>query len=541
MGQQVSKRWFVRPTAALVLLATEYLLITVAFDAIPLMRRAGVLGGFARIGLVGPAVLAFASALWVLGGDQIRTALAEQPQLGTGKSLWRLGLHLLCFATFFLVTAAVFGGDDLAVGSGWLWASLWLLTGIASVYSWLRFALGTSSMVSVARELAVPVGISSIVAFFAVTAGLISVGLWRNLSHFTMHSVAWLLDVLVSPIRFDPSTAEIGTERFYVIVAPVCSGYEGIGLIVVFVSAYLIGFRRQLRFPNALVLLPLGVALIALLNVARIVSLILVGHYISEGIAVSGFHSKAGWIAFCGVALGLVWLTHRVAWFQRDPHEEERTVNPSAPFLLPLLAVVATSLLTGLFVDGLDYFYPARVLVAFLVLTWYRDAYESELRASLAGRSWFSWKAVGIGCAVYVVWVAISSWTLPELARDPPEALAQMSSPLRAAWVVARVLGSVVTVPIVEELAFRGFLLRRIISSDFAEVSYERWSWPAVVISSVAFAALHQQWVGGFIAGVAYAYAQKQRGLVSDAMIAHAVTNGLIAIEVLTVGHWALW
>jgi membrane protease YdiL (CAAX protease family) len=43
------------------------------------------------------------------------------------------------------------------------------------------------------------------------------------------------------------------------------------------------------------------------------------------------------------------------------------------------------------------------------------------------------------------------------------------------------------------------------------------------------------------VAGILYAYAQKRRGLLSDAIIAHAVTNALIALQVLVLGHWALW
>jgi hypothetical protein len=29
--------------------------------------------------------------------------------------------------------------------------------------------------------------------------------------------------------------------------------------------------------------------------------------------------------------------------------------------------------------------------------------------------------------------------------------------------------------------------------------------------------------------------------LLSDAIVAHAVTNGLIAMQVLFAGHWSLW
>jgi membrane protease YdiL (CAAX protease family) len=43
------------------------------------------------------------------------------------------------------------------------------------------------------------------------------------------------------------------------------------------------------------------------------------------------------------------------------------------------------------------------------------------------------------------------------------------------------------------------------------------------------------------LAGIAYALAYRRRGELSDAVMAHAVTNGLIAITVLTTGAWSLW
>ena len=127
------------------------------------------------------------------------------------------------------------------------------------------------------------------------------------------------------------------------------------------------------------------------------------------------------------------------------------------------------------------------------------------------------------------------------VAESPPDALALIAPPLAAVWIIGRLLGAVLVVPIVEELAFRGFLLRRIIGSEFETVPYGRWSWPAAIASSLVFAASHQQWVGGFVAGLLYAYTQKRRGLLSDAIVAHAVTNALIAAQVLLASHWSLW
>jgi CAAX prenyl protease-like protein len=106
----------------------------------------------------------------------------------------------------------------------------------------------------------------------------------------------------------------------------------------------------------------------------------------------------------------------------------------------------------------------------------------------------------------------------------------ELTTPRAAVWIFARVLGSVLVIPIVEELAFRGFLLRRLVAADFTKVPYDRWHWGAVLISWLVFAAVDQQWIGGFAAGFLYAYAQKHRGLLSDAIVAHAVTNALIAI-----------
>jgi exosortase E/protease (VPEID-CTERM system) len=305
--------------------------------------------------------------------------------------------------------------------------------------------------------------------------------------------------------------------------------------------AYLVVFREQFRFPHVLLLLPIAVLAVWAFNVVRIVALILVGHVWSSEIAMGGFHSKAGWVFFCGVALGTVWVSQRVSWFASDASEPRaRLVNPSAPFLLPLLAVVATALVTGLLTSEFDYFYPLRVGIGLIVLAWFRKDYVGGLREHLRGRSLWSWQAAAIGVVAYLVWIAF--WGMGSSAsNDPPAALAELSGPAAMVWITARVFGSTVTVPIVEELAFRGFLLRRLIGRDFTKVPYETFRWPAVLISSLAFAAAHQQWVAGFVAGVSYAYAQSRRGLLSDAIIAHAVTNALIAAQVLLASHWSLW
>ena len=112
----------------------------------------------------------------------------------------------------------------------------------------------------------------------------------------------------------------------------------------------------------------------------------------------------------------------------------------------------------------------------------------------------------------------------------------------RTAWLAFRILGAVITVPIAEELAFRGFLLRRLVSADFESVSWRLFAWAPFLISSIGFGLLHgNRWLAGAIAGMIYAFAMLRRGRIGEAVAAHAVTNALLAIYVLVSGNWQLW
>jgi CAAX prenyl protease-like protein len=104
------------------------------------------------------------------------------------------------------------------------------------------------------------------------------------------------------------------------------------------------------------------------------------------------------------------------------------------------------------------------------------------------------------------------------------------------------VLASVTTVPLAEELAFRGYLLRRLISSDFEAVSFSRVTPVAVLVSSAIFGLLHGgRWIAGILAGIVLALLIMRRGRIGDAVAAHAVANGLIALYVLAFNAWSLW
>lgn len=99
---------------------------------------------------------------------------------------------------------------------------------------------------------------------------------------------------------------------------------------------------------------------------------------------------------------------------------------------------------------------------------------------------------------------------------------------------LTRIAGTVVLVPIVEELAYRGYLLRRLVARDFTAVRFEAVAvWPVLVSAAVFGAAHGAMWLPAVIAGVAYGMLATRTGRFGEAVCAHVTTNALIAAAVL--------
>jgi CAAX prenyl protease-like protein len=97
-------------------------------------------------------------------------------------------------------------------------------------------------------------------------------------------------------------------------------------------------------------------------------------------------------------------------------------------------------------------------------------------------------------------------------------------------------------VPIAEELAFRGYLARRLINREFAAIPFSSLTLVSIGISSLVFGLFHgRQWMVGLVAGLAYAAVLKWKGRIGDAVVAHATSNLLLAAWVLLRGDWAQW
>jgi exosortase E/protease (VPEID-CTERM system) len=336
-------------------------------------------------------------------------------------------------------------------------------------------------------------------------------------------------------VSYDVAEKVVGTATFEIVIAPVCSGAEGIGCVTLLLTLYLWCFRTYLRFPRTLLLFPVGALAAWGANVLRLTVLIMLGTSVSPAVAEGGFHSQAGWITFLLIGLGLMALTQRCPWFLVAPQAPAIPlhVQYATALLLPLLVLLATSMVTAAVSSGVDWLYPVRVVTTSLALWACRHGYRRL--------AWtWSWPALGLGLVVFGIWMLLepAGHTRPS---DLAAGLAQLPSGLTAVWVGFRVLGSVVTVPLAEELAFRGYVLPKLVASKFETVRPGDYTWGACLGSAVLFGVLHGRWLAGTLAGLGYALALRQRGQLADAVVAHMTTNALLAAYVLAHQAWALW
>ncbi len=93
-----------------------------------------------------------------------------------------------------------------------------------------------------------------------VLAGRLSLESWSALSGATLAVAHWLLTLYETDVVIDTSRQLLGVGDFQVLILKECSGYEGIGLVVAFLALYSWLMRRDLRFPNALLLFPIAIA-----------------------------------------------------------------------------------------------------------------------------------------------------------------------------------------------------------------------------------------------------------------------------------------
>jgi uncharacterized protein len=214
--------------------------------------------------------------------------------------------------------------------------------------------------------------------------------------------------------------------------------------------------------------------------------------------------------------------------------------------VLPFVLFIALFALRGAMPSdgswGMDprWLYGWAVLLVGTLLLWFRRDY-----GELFAQRWPSVRelalAVAVGLVVFYLWIQLDApWMhLGEATAGfrPVDGQGNVMWPLAAVrWV-----GAALLVPVMEELFWRSFLMRWIEQARFEAVDPQRVGLKAIVLSTFVFTLAHTLWLAAIVAGLAYAWLYVRTGKLWVAVVAHAVTNGVLGMWVVFTGNWGFW
>lgn len=150
----------------------------------------------------------------------------------------------------------------------------------------------------------------------------------------------------------------------------------------------------------------------------------------------------------------------------------------------------------------------------------------------------------GIGILALLIWIAPQAWLGYPSRLDgfDPEFFGAAGWPY-AVNVGIRFFRLIIIVPLVEEIFWRGFLLRYFISEDFTKVPIGAFSWLSFGVVTAGFCFEHSpaDWPAAALTGALFNLVAYRTRSLSSCVLVHAVTNALLGAYVLYSRQWGFW
>ena len=187
--------------------------------------------------------------------------------------------------------------------------------------------------------------------------------------------------------------------------------------------------------------------------------------------------------------------------------------------------------------------YPLRFALVGLMLLFYARPVIDLRATNIAG-------SIAVGIAAFVIWVGPDvlwpayreHWLFSNSLMGTAKSSADTALKSNLWFISVRVASSVINVPILEELFWRGWLMRWLIKTDFEQVPLGTYAAQAFWVTAVLFASEHgPYWEVGLVTGALYNYWMIRTKNLANCIIAHAVTNALLAVFVLYKDQWQYW
>ena len=219
--------------------------------------------------------------------------------------------------------------------------------------------------------------------------------------------------------------------------------------------------------------------------------------------------------------------------------------SPLLARVLPFVVfLVLTSCQGSLGPESHFWIYLAKCVVGAWMI-WVTWPLVSEMRWRI------SFEALFAGTLVFVIWVALDvqypklsqpddSWNLYDHFDKAPA--------MYCFFAGVRIAGSTLLVPMLEEVFYRSFLYRYILAPNWMFTAHSSFAVKPFLITSIVFGFTHQHWLAGIACGIIYQLLVIRTNRIGDAITAHAVTNLLLGVWVITKGfgyaekeQWHFW
>jgi CAAX prenyl protease-like protein len=216
---------------------------------------------------------------------------------------------------------------------------------------------------------------------------------------------------------------------------------------------------------------------------------------------------------------------------------------PSLPYVLPFASFMVFLAIGNYFSIAPSIDYPVRIVVLSAILyVFSRRVIDLRCRQRL--------ESVILGVAVFVIWVGpdILSPTYRQHWLFQNAIIGRIGASIPEQTLMApvvlwpRIIRAVVLVPIIEELFWRAWLMRWLISPKFEQIKLGAYAPMAFWITALLFASEHgPYWDVGLITGVIYNWWMVRTRSLGDCILVHAVTNACLCGYVVATKHWEYW
>lgn len=212
--------------------------------------------------------------------------------------------------------------------------------------------------------------------------------------------------------------------------------------------------------------------------------------------------------------------------------------RPTAAYIAPFVTYLVFLMMEQAGVASVFVLYPIKTLAVAAVLVWAWRGVRDDLRER---RGLFFGALVGI--------LALGIWIGPELLGITRTDFTVggfnptlLPAPCSLLSTICRVAGAVLVVPIMEELFWRGWMIRWLVKPDFRSVPLGTFTWESFGVTVLLFGIEHNNlWHVGMITGVLYNWIYCRTQSLAACILAHAVTNLLLACYILASGKWGYW